>query len=60
MGQVFIYGRMSEEVTTFTASDWAGCKESRKSSSAGVILICNDTLKAYTRKQTIIAKSSAE
>ena len=49
--QVFKYGKTVEEVTTFTDSDWAGCKETRKSSSA---------LKAYTRKQKIIARSSAE
>ena len=29
---------MAEEVTTFSDSDYAGCKETRKSSSAGVIL----------------------
>ena len=51
---------MAEEVTTFTDSDRAGCKETRKSSSAGVILLGKNTVKAYTRKQKIIAKSSAE
>ena len=60
MGQIFGYGRLVEEVTTFTDSDWAGCKESRKSSSAGVILLGDHALKAYTRKQTIIARRSAE
>ena len=37
--QVFEYGRPVEEVTTFTDSDWAGCKETRKSSSAGVVML---------------------
>ena len=59
-GQLFSYGKMVNEVTTFTDSDWAGCKETRKSFRAGVILLCNHSQKAYTRKQTIIAKSSAE
>ena len=59
-GQVFKCGRPVEEVTTFTGSDWAGCKETRKSSSAGVVMLGNHTLKAYTRKQKIIARSSAE
>ena len=58
--QVFRYGKMDDEVTTFTHSDWAGYKETRKSSSAGVTLLGNHTLKAYMRKQKIIAKSSAE
>ena len=56
----FKYGRPVEEVTTFIDSDWAGCKETRKSSSAGVVMLGNHTLKAYTRKQKIIARSSAE
>ena len=59
-GQVFKYGKTVEEVTTFTDSDWAGCKETRKSSSAGVVMLGEHALKAYTRKQKIIARSSAE
>ena len=58
--QVFKYGKIVEEVTTFTDSDWAGCKETRKSSSAGVVMLGEHALKAYTRKQKIIARSSAE
>ena len=52
--------KMANEVTTFTDSDFAGCKETRMSSSAGVMLLGNHALKAYTRKHKIIAKSSAE
>ena len=59
-GQVFKYGKAAEEVTMFTDSDWAGCKETRKSSSAGVVILGEHALKAYTRKQKIIARSSAE
>ena len=47
-------------MTTFTDSDWAGCKETRKSSSAGVVMLGEHALKAYTRKRKIIARSSAE
>ena len=57
-GQVFSYGRMANEVTTFADSYWAGWKETRKSSSVGVILLGNHV--PYTRKQKIMAKSSAE
>ena len=59
-GHVFSYGRMVEEVTTFSDSDWAGCKETRTSSSAGVIQSGSHTLEACTCKQKIIARSSAE
>ena len=38
----------------FTDADWAGCKETRKSSSAGVAMSGSHALKAYTRKQKII------
>ena len=59
-GQIFKYGKIVEEVTMFTDLDWAGCKEPRKSSSAGVVMLGAHTLKAYTRKQKIIARSSEE
>ena len=59
-GQVFQYEKTVEEVTMCTDSDWAGCKETRKSSSAGVAMTGSHALKAYTRKQKIIARSSAE
>ena len=36
--QLFKLGRMSSEVTVFSDADWAGDKETRKSSSAGVAL----------------------
>ena len=54
------YGKQVEEVTTLTESDWAGCKETRKSSSAGVVMFGEHALQSYTRKQKVIARSSAE
>ena len=50
---------MSSEETVFSDSDWAGDKDTRKSSSAEVALV-RHLLKAKTRKQNIIARSSAE
>ena len=35
--QVFEHGKLAEELTVFTDSNWASCKETRKSSSAGVL-----------------------
>ena len=58
--QVFGFGDMSSEVTVFSDSDWAADKEARTSSSSGVALVGRHLLKAYTRKQKIIARSSAE
>ena len=51
---------MAEELAAFTDSDWAGCKETRKSSSAGVLMLGGHTMKTYTRKHKVIAKSSVE
>ena len=44
----------------FFDADWAGDKETRKSSSAVVALVGRHHLQAYTRTQKIIASSSAE
>ena len=38
-GQVFEYKARTKELTVFTDSDLAGCKETRKSSSAGVLML---------------------
>ena len=54
--QVFL----GEEVTTCSDPDWAGCKDIRKSSSAGVILLGSHMLKASTSTQHVIVRSSAE
>ena len=43
-GQVFKYGKPVEELTVFTDLDWAVCKETRKSSSAGVVMLGGLTL----------------
>ena len=59
-GQVFEYGKLAEELTVSTDSDWAGCKGSRKSSSGGVMMLGRHHLKACTREQKVIAKGSAE
>ena len=50
----------SKKCRHFSGSDWAGCKETRRAPSAGVILLGNHTLKTYTRKHNIIARNSAE
>ena len=41
---------MAEELTAFTDSDWAGCKETRKSSSAGVLMLGETHLESIHTK----------
>ena len=48
--QVCKYGKRVEELTVFTDSDWAGCNETRKSSSAGVVMLGGHTLKGVQTK----------
>ena len=57
---VFKFGCMGSEVTVLSDADRAGNEETRKSSSAGVALLGRHILTAYTRKQKIVARNSAE
>ena len=41
-------------------ANWAGCKKSRKSSSGGTVAIGNHLIKAYSKTQAVVAKSSGE
>ena len=43
-----------------TDADWAGCRRSRKSTSGGTISIGEHCIKAWSKTQAVIAKSSAE
>ena len=41
-------------------SDWAGCKDSRRSVSGGVVLSAGSLLKSWSNRQATVALSSAE
>ena len=47
-------------ITVRTDADWAGCRRSRKSTSGGTISIGEHCIKAWSKTQAVIAKSSAE
>ena len=49
-----------DTLTTFTDSDWAGCKSTAKSTSGGIICLGEHTIKTYSKQQKIVALSSAE
>ena len=44
----------------FTDADWAGCRRSRKSTSGGAAMIGGHCIKAWSKTQAVVAKSSAE
>ena len=57
--QVFECGKMAEELTAFTDSDRAGGKEAfERHQVQAVLMLGRHTMKAYTRIQKVIAKSS--
>ena len=58
--QKFGWQDLPAELHTFTDSDWAGDKETRKSTSGGAITWGSHTLKTWSTTQHIIALSSGE
>ena len=49
-----------QEVDGYTDSDWAGCKQTGKSTSGGAIMIGDHFIKGYSRTQKAVTLSSAE
>ena len=58
--QTFRWQEATGLVTTFTDSDWAGDRESRKSTSGGVVCIGLHMIKSWCSAQQIVALSSGE
>jgi hypothetical protein len=61
---IWSYGPCDEEdsnvLRTFSDSDWAGCKRTRKSTSGGAIAVGGGVLKSWSSTQNTIARSSGE
>ena len=47
-------------LTVNVDTDFAGCNKSRKSTSAGVVLLGKHVVKSWSSNQSVIAQSSAE
>ena len=58
--QLFAWQARPRQVNVFTDSDWAGCKTTCRSTSGGVILWGNHSLKTWSSTQATVALSSAE
>ena len=56
----YSYQHNDRTITAWTDSDFAGCIKSRKSTSAGVIMLGNHLVKSWSTNQTVIALSSGE
>ena len=54
---------LQDEIETAEAlsdANWAGCRQSRKSTSGGALQFARHPIKAYSKTQATIANSSAE
>ena len=57
---LYSWQREEDKIDVYSDSDWAGCRESRKSTTGGCIMRGMHCLKAWCKRQTVIALSSAE
>ena len=58
--QVVAWQLAHERVTTYSDANWAGCKQSRKSTTGGCIIIGKHTIKGWSEIQALVALSSGE
>ena len=60
MVQLFRRQKASKKIDVYTDSNWAGCLETRKSTSGGIIKIGHHAIKTWSSTQNVIATSSGE
>ena len=56
----FNWQKIPTKLTAYTDADWAGCKESRKSTTGGALTVGTHTLKTWSKTQSLVALSSGE
>ena len=50
----------TSSIDVYADANWAGCTRTRKSSSGGCTMIGQHCVKAWSKTQSVVAKSSAE
>ena len=50
----------TDVIDVYADANWAGCKDTRRSTSGGCIRIGDHTIKTWSKTQAVVAKSSAE
>ena len=58
--QVYQWQGTQKILKSYTDADWAGCRETRKSTIGGCVTFGTHTLKSWSRTQAFIALSSGE
>ena len=56
----FLYQESINKIDVWTDTDYAGCRETRKSTSGGVIMLGKHIIKGWSATQKVIALSSGE
>ena len=56
----FDYQRSINKIHVWTDTDYAGCRDTRKSTSGGLIMIGNHLIRTWSSTQRVIALSSGE
>ena len=56
----YVWQEPRGDLTAYSDSNWAGCRETRKSTSGACFMVGRHLIKAYARTQSNIALSSAE
>ena len=58
--QIYPWQDTQNTLKVFTDADWAGCREIRKSTTGGCVMLDKHTIKGWSKTQTFIALSSGE
>ena len=58
--QVYPWQNSQEVLKVYTGAGWAGCRETRKSTTGGCALLGRHTLKGWSKTQALVALSSGE
>ena len=58
--QVFEWQPAQRTITTYSDADWAGCRQTRKSTTGGCIMIGKHAIKIWSKTQSLVALSSGE
>ena len=60
MQQIYPWQSSQTVLKVYTDADWAGCRETRKSTTGGCAVLGTHTLKGWSKTQALIALSSGE
>ena len=57
---LFVWQSAQRKLSVYADPGWAGCKEARKSSTGGAIMLGKHTIKTWSKTQSLLALSPGE